>query len=349
VSRRVVIIVLLGAVVSGLAVAGKAPSRDSGSWDTDIFMVNADGTARRNLTQDDARRDDTPALSPDGRTLAFNRVHGEGNDTWASISTMPSRGGAVRDLFVGRGSVGSHPAWSRDGQLIAFNSCFRGRAGCRDEAVGIVRPDGKGLTWIPNAGDPTWLGGKRLAFLTDFSDVGGGAIVAAKADGTERRVVIRGGDRGLPGIIGDPFASPNGRTIVFSAADGRGNFINIYSVNVAAGSRPRLIAPGLAHGSWSPTGRRLVVADGSLWTVRADGKRARRFRVAGRLNALFPSWSPDGTRIAFLDSRSFEKNDLVVVNVRHGSLRLVARRVERRWPVWSRNSRRLYYVARSGS
>lgn len=39
----------------------------------DIFVVNVDGSARRNLTRSPTWQDDSPALAPDGRTLAFIR------------------------------------------------------------------------------------------------------------------------------------------------------------------------------------------------------------------------------------------------------------------------------------
>jgi Tol biopolymer transport system component len=344
VSRRLVIIFLLGVIVSGLALATGAPARDSDDPDTDIFMVNADGTARRNLTKEPSVPNDYPVLSPDGRTLAFSRHRVEGDFGRWSLATMPARGGPARELFRAPGFSAYAPDWSRDGRLIAFGTCC-------PESVGIMRPDGSGLTWISNAGAPTWLGGNRLAFSTDFSDAGPLAIALAKADGTERRVVIRGTDVGLM-LIGSWSASPSGRAIVFTAIDGRQTFSRLYSLNIVAGSRPRLISLYHQEASWSPTGRRLALAwpGEGLLTVRADGTRRRSFPPTRRLRPALPSWSPDGTRIAFLayDSRS-KRRDLVVMNVRHRWLRVVARRVESRWPVWSPNGRRLYFVAPSGS
>jgi Tol biopolymer transport system component len=341
------VILLVCVAICGLALAVEAPSRDSRYGDTDIFLVNADGTGRRNLTRDSALQNDHPALSPDGRTLAFDRRHVDGVSSWGSVARMSARGGSVRELFGGSSDSSAYePAWSRDGRLIAFNAC------CEDHAVGIMRPDGSRLRWIPDAADPMWLGSKRLAFLTDFSDAGALAIVVPKADGAERRVVVRGTDVGLMLIGSNPFASPNGRTIVFTAIDGRQNFTRVYSVNVAAGSRPRLLSGGYADASWSPTGRRLVLASSELrglLTVRADGTRRRSFPATGRLQPQLPSWSPDGTRIAFIAYHSPSTYDLVVMNVRHRSLRVVARRVENRQPVWSWDGRRLYFVAQSGS
>jgi Tol biopolymer transport system component len=346
VGRRLIIILLVVVAFSGLALATRAPARDSDDPDTDIFMVNADGTDRRNLTKEPSVPDDNPVLSPNGRTLAFVRHRPEGDfGEWKrSVARMPARGGPARDLFRDPEVSAFAPAWSRDGRLIAVSTCCR-------ESLGIMRPDGSGLTWIPNASGPTWLDTSRLAFSTDFSDAGPLAIAVARADGTERRVVIRGTDVGLS-LIGRWFASPNGRAIVFAAIDGRQNFSRIYSLNIAAGSRPRLISGYHQEASWSPTGRRLVLAtpEEGLFTVRADGTRRRYFRATRRLQPHLPSWSPDGTRIAFIayDRRS-RRSDLVVMNVRHRWLRVVARRVESRWPVWSPNSRRLYYVAPSGS
>jgi Tol biopolymer transport system component len=308
-------------------------------------MVNADGSGRRNLTKTDSLGEESPALSPSGRTLAFSRLRVEGGYGWWSVAVMPSRGGPARDLIRFPNSSAYGPAWSRDGQLIAFNAC------CQDREVGVVRTDGSGLTWIPNAGSPEWLGSRRLAFSMDFSDAGPLAIALAKTDGNDRRMVVRGTDVGLMLIL-NTFASPNGRTIAFSATDGRSNFSRTYSINVAAGSRPRLIANGYADFSWSPTGRRLVLARsdaGGLLTVRGDGSQRRHFPATRRLYPQLPSWSPDGKRIAFIAYHSASRYDLVVMNVRRRSLRVVARRVENHRPEWSWDGRRLYYSALSGS
>jgi Tol biopolymer transport system component len=308
-------------------------------------MVNAEGSGRRNLTRTNMLGEESPAPSPTGRTLAFSRLRVEGGYGRWSVAVMPSRGGPARELVRSPNTSASGPAWSPDGRLIAFDVC------CDDDAVGVVRRDGSGLSSIPNAGSPDWLDSRRLAFSMNFLDAGPLAIAVAKTDGTERRVVVRGTDVGLM-FIGGWSASPDGRTIAFTAIDGRQNFTRIYSVNVAAGSRPRLIADGYADSSWSPTGRRLVLARsdaGGLLTVRADGTQRRQFPATRRLYPQRPSWSPDGKRIAFIAYHSPSRYDVVVLNVRRRLLRVVARRVENRQPVWSWDSRRLYYAALSGS
>jgi Tol biopolymer transport system component len=338
--RRRLVILVSAALVSGPALGVVANSDGRTSSNTDIFMVNADGTGRHNLTKGSALPDNYPALSPSGRILAFSRFEGDGRR--GSVAKMPARGGPANELLGGPDINAYAPAWSPDGRLIAFSTCC-------SQAVGIVRHDGSGLTWIPNASDPAWLGSIRLAFSTDFTNEGPLAIAVAKTDGTERHVVIRGTDVGLR-WIGSVSASPNGRTIVFTAIDGPQNFFRVFLLNVAAGSRPRLISTGYVEASWSPTGRHLVLARPArpLMTVRADGTRRRYFPATRRLYPQLPTWSPDGTRLAFIGSPSPSRQDLVVMNVRNRSLRTVARRVDFRRPVWSRNGRRLYYVALSG-
>ena len=44
--------------------------------------------------------------------------------------------------------------------------------------------------------------------------------------------------------------------------------------------------------------------ESSIWTVAVDGHSQPRRLTAEGLNSNFPRWSPDGTRLAFLSSRS---------------------------------------------
>lgn len=133
----------------------------------------------------------------------------------------------------------------------------------------------------------------------------------------------------------------------------------LYVVNVDRGSPPRRIAPSGYDATWAPGGRRLAFYNSNaLWTVRLDGSRLRRLWRPSTDFPGLPSWSPDGTRIAFVAERRAGKGvcRLVVMNLRARTFTTVARSVAwgahgicARRPDWSPDSRRLYYVDLPGS
>ena len=85
-----------------------------------------------------------PALSPDGKTLAF---------AWAGdLWTVPSTGGVAQRLTVHPGND-NQPVWSRDGKLIAFASDRHGSAN-----IFLMTPEGtdlRRLTFSEQAEVPT--------------------------------------------------------------------------------------------------------------------------------------------------------------------------------------------------
>lgn len=313
----------------GFALDGFA--RDAVSPNREIFVVSVDGTGPRNLTRNPAQ-DDYPALSPDGRTLVFRRGY-------ASVWGMTRYGKRPHSLI--RLTTGlDRPAWSRDGRRIAF--------GLGDQKVGVIGSAGEGLRSIANAADPSWGRGRRLAFRTTFGPgfrEGPKEIAVANEDGGDRRVVVRAVDLGpTADKLGRPVWSPTAAHIAFSA------YVSprfpLYVLDVDRRSAPRMIAEDGYDPTWSPDGRRLAFknSDG-LWIVRVDGTGLRRLsRIRGSNSPRLPSWSPDGTRIAYV-TRPLAKINLVVVNVRNGSNQIVARGVESRQPVWSRDGRKIYFVA----
>jgi Tol biopolymer transport system component len=174
----------------------------------------------------------------------------------------------------------------------------------------------------------------------------------ATADGTGRRVVARASELAAYDLE-QLAASPVGTTIFFSAIVGTPDVAQpLYVVNVDRGSPPRRIVAGALDATWAPSGRRLAFRGHdlpSLWTVRSDGSRRRRLWRSNILWPTLPSWSPDGTRIAFLATDDWAKtSELRVLNLRRRTSRVVAR-IDRgarfgNQPVWSPNGRRLYYV-----
>ena len=73
-----------------------------------LYVVNADGSGRRELTR---AKYSTPAWSPDGRTLVFARS--------GQLYIVNADGSGEQNLTKGSGGAAA-PAWSPDGSRIAF-------------------------------------------------------------------------------------------------------------------------------------------------------------------------------------------------------------------------------------
>ena len=119
--------------------------------------AQAQGAAPREVTVDEGTSMSV-AASPDGRTLAI--------DLQGSLWTLPATGGPARRITDVFGDA-RQPAWSPDGQWIAF---FGYRDGGYD--IWAVAPDGSGLhplTWGPfDDREPAWSHeGTRVAFSSD--------------------------------------------------------------------------------------------------------------------------------------------------------------------------------------
>jgi TolB protein len=82
--------------------------------------------------------------------------------------------------------------------------------------------------------------------------------------------------------------------------------------------------------AWSPGGGQIAYVPGAphkgVWVMRANGAKPRRV-TSGKGDSLFPSWSPDGTRIVFSDLGSSRSgfHDLYVVRTDGSGLRRLTR------------------------
>lgn len=106
--------------------------------DSEIFRMNADGTEITNISRSAGYEDIMPAVSPDGKRVAFMRGKFYDWDSY-EIWIMNSDGSAQMKLTENSKADG-HPDFSPDGKKIVFASFKDG-----NEEIYTINTDGTGL------------------------------------------------------------------------------------------------------------------------------------------------------------------------------------------------------------
>jgi Tol biopolymer transport system component len=126
-----------------------------------IYVMNADGTGTRRLTDTD-QGDEHPSWSADGKRIVFSR---EG-----ALFAAPAAGGSAHRVGRGLGSA-QDPAYSPDGKLIAYD--YR-KPGFQNREIFVMNADGTAIRPVTRLGGssglPAWSpDGKTLAFQSNAS------------------------------------------------------------------------------------------------------------------------------------------------------------------------------------
>ncbi|MEU9488048.1 amidohydrolase family protein [Streptomyces decoyicus] len=267
-----------------------------------------------------------PALSPDGRKVAFAAL----NSLWLA----PTSGGEAPRRIVRSGATRYvlGPSWTRDGRALLYaddrDGLFAVRR--RDIASGeetVLATGGR----VQPALSPD---GGRLAAL----DMSGNLVVRTLADGEEKVLAAPLGAGGLPGR---PSWSPDGRYLAYCDRNRlnrrfREGYNVIRIVDTETG-KDRL-HPVAEHVSiadrydsgpvWSPDGRLLaLIIESALWVlpVRPDGTPDGAPRQLTDESADHPSWSGDSGTLLYLSA-----GKLRLIGVSGGAARTVPLSLERR-------------------
>ena len=221
------------------------------------------------------RRGEQPARSPDGTKVAFSSIR----DRNLEIYVMDADGGNPVNL-TRDDAFDSAPAWSPDGQRIAFE---RNSSGGGGPQIYVMNADGSGVERLTEEPLASW--GQSPAWSPDGSSIaclcgrdGEDGIFIMDLDGGGMRFVSPEGQFG-----GQPSWSPDGAWIAYVVVD--------------------LDMVDVSH----------------LWVMAADGSGARQLTFAKAWDET-PTWSPDGTRIAFARLVDVEtRYDIYIVPVEGGA------------------------------
>ncbi|MEJ2641527.1 MAG: Tol-Pal system beta propeller repeat protein TolB [Desulfosarcinaceae bacterium] len=233
--------------------------------------------------------------------------------------------------FTNHQSITLFPAWSSDGEWMAYTSYAKGKPDLYlrqidNQKVRIVAKDGIQITpaWVPGrfelAATMSFAGDQEIYLLT-----GTGKII-------KRLTKSRGIDVA-------PCWAPDGKRFAFVSR--RSGTPQIYVQNASSGRVRRVTYEGRynTEPNWSPKGDKLAYSglrEGriNIYVTDLDGNESMQLTDSSGDNEA-PSWSPDGSLITFSSTREGPSRIYVMTAYGTDQRRLLRLPGEQTSPRWS--------------
>jgi TolB protein len=208
-----------------------------------------------------------PSWSPDGHRIAISA------GSPGRIHVIDLDGDRRSTPITAAGPVSIAPSWSPSGEWIAFRSGTE----TWEQALSVVRPDGKGLLRLtsqaravePWCGFPWTEDSRSIAFSTRYN-----GVWLVDPDGTNERLVLGGSAQAWC-----PSLSPDATRMAVTAGSDTGNRISVIALDGTNRITPDGPIANGARAFWSPDSRRLLV---NGWTADARAKTTMWLDPAGR-------------------------------------------------------------------
>ena len=269
-----------------------------------LFVISLETGEKRMLTHPASSSDIHPAISPDGRSLAFRRHTGSsiGELYWARLGKGMVVAEEPRRLTAVELDA-SQPAWMPAGNQILFSS--------KGALWRLAVPGDGPPSRLPFVGDDGWMPAvsrpqpgrpPRLVYVRSFQDFNIWRIDTSSADASalsSRKVAIAS-----TRVDQTPSFSPDGRRVAF--ASNRSGNLEIWLANLDGSNAVQLTSMGVSSNSpaWSPDGRLIAFhsnleATWRVFLVPAAGGKPRPVAPNG-----WPSFSLDSKWVYFGSARS---------------------------------------------
>jgi eukaryotic-like serine/threonine-protein kinase len=254
-------------------------------------------------------REMQPAISPDGKQVAYSWNGGKGGDFSIYVKLI----GAGTPLRLTSGS-GLYPAWSPDGRYIAF---VRVSTDGSNISIFVVPALGGPERRLGGGGGkPAWSpDGKFVAIGDRSSPKDPWSIFLLSHETGEKRRLTLPPTGSLYDV--DPAFSPDGKTLAFTRVmppNGGDIYLLPLTGDGSRGGEPKQLTfegRAILGLEWSADGRQILFssnrAGGStLWRIPISGGNPERL-LAGGETAVQPSLSRQGNQLAYV-RQLFDRN-----------------------------------------